>query len=98
MTGDVTPFPKSVQLARGERRYKRKVASPKQWQAISEAKRGPCRVCSDRNPAPRDPFEKQLTELGFVLSNHTVLFDADAKLFVEIANRAYLEAAAPGPS
>jgi 5-methylcytosine-specific restriction endonuclease McrA len=49
--GDVRPFPKSAQLARGERRYKRKVASPKQWQAISEAKRGPCRVCSDRNPA-----------------------------------------------
>jgi hypothetical protein len=39
------PFPKSVQLARGERRYRRKVASPKQWQAIIEAKRGPCRCC-----------------------------------------------------
>jgi len=40
------PFPKASQLARGERRYRRKVASPKQWQAIIEAKRGPCRVCS----------------------------------------------------
>lgn len=40
-----TPDPKSRQLARGERRYRRKVASPKQWQAIIEAKRGPCRVC-----------------------------------------------------
>ncbi len=45
--GDVTPFPKSVQLARGERRYRRRVASPKQWQAIRAAKcEGvPCRVC-----------------------------------------------------
>lgn len=39
------PHPKSKQLARGERRYRRKVASPKQWQAIIEAKGGPCRVC-----------------------------------------------------
>jgi predicted restriction endonuclease len=43
MSGD--PFPKSRQLARGERRYRRKVASPKQWQAIIAAKRGRCRVC-----------------------------------------------------
>ena len=42
------PFPKSAQLARGERRYRRKVASPKQWQAIQAAKMGPCRVCWDR--------------------------------------------------
>ena len=39
------PYPKEKQLARGERRYRRKVASPKQWQAIIQAKRGPCRVC-----------------------------------------------------
>lgn len=32
------PFPKSRQLARGERRYRRKVASPKQWLAIREEK------------------------------------------------------------
>jgi hypothetical protein len=43
---DVTPFPKSKQLARGERRYRRKVASPKQWAALWAAKRGPCRVCT----------------------------------------------------
>jgi 5-methylcytosine-specific restriction endonuclease McrA len=43
------PFPKSKQLARGERRYRRKVASPKQWQAIWEAKISgmSCRVCLD---------------------------------------------------
>lgn len=40
---DVTPYLKAVQLARGERRYRRKVASPKQWQAIQAAKAGPCR-------------------------------------------------------
>ena len=38
------PDPKSRTLARGERRYRRKVASPKQWQAIIAAKMGPCRV------------------------------------------------------
>lgn len=38
------PFPKSKQLARGERRYRRKVASPKQWQAIIAAKAGLCRL------------------------------------------------------
>ncbi len=45
MTGE--PYSKSRQLARGQRRYRRKVASPKQWQAISAAKAGPCRVCCD---------------------------------------------------
>jgi len=39
------PFPKSRQLARGQRRYRRKVASPKQWQVIIDAKQGPCRSC-----------------------------------------------------
>jgi len=41
------PDPKSRSLARGERRYRRKVASPKQWQAIIDAKGGPCRICND---------------------------------------------------
>ena len=43
MSGD--PFPKEAQLARGERRYRRKVASAKDWQRITAAKLGPCRVC-----------------------------------------------------
>ncbi len=42
------PYPKSKQLARGERRYWRTVASPKQWQALIEAKGGPCRICGMR--------------------------------------------------
>lgn len=49
---DVTPFWKSVQLARQERRYKRKVAGAKRWQQIQEAKQGPCRCC--RAPAPSE--------------------------------------------
>jgi hypothetical protein len=43
------PDPKSRSLARGERRYRRKVASPKQWQTIIAAKTGPCRVCDLRD-------------------------------------------------
>lgn len=46
MGDEVTPFPKSAQLARGAKRYRRKVASAKQWEAIWAAKRGPCRVCT----------------------------------------------------
>ena len=45
LVADAKPYPKSAQLARGERRYRRKVASPKQWQAIHAEKDGPCRVC-----------------------------------------------------
>jgi len=45
LDGDAKPRPKSASLARGQRRYRRKVASPKQWQAIIAAKQGPCRVC-----------------------------------------------------
>jgi 5-methylcytosine-specific restriction endonuclease McrA len=41
------PYPKSRQLARGERRYHRKVASKAQWQRIIQAKQAPCRVCRD---------------------------------------------------
>ncbi len=58
VSGD--PFPKSSQLARGERRYRRKVASPKQWQAINAAKLTGCRICGVRKPieahhlVPRD--------------------------------------------
>lgn len=48
---DAKPYPKSSQLARGERRYRRTVASPKQWQALASAKLGPCRVCTVANPA-----------------------------------------------
>ena len=45
--GPPLPDPKARTLARGPRRYRRKVASPKQWQAIIAAKQGPCRACSD---------------------------------------------------
>ena len=58
------PFPKSRQLARGERRYRRKVASPKQWQAIIAAKQGPCRACVNVQGNGRD--------LGIVEFHHLV--------------------------
>jgi 5-methylcytosine-specific restriction endonuclease McrA len=32
-------------LARGAKRYRRKVASERTWQRICDAKKGPCRVC-----------------------------------------------------
>ena len=48
MSGD--PYPKAKQLARKERRYTRKVASPKRWQQIADAKQGPCRVCGGLPP------------------------------------------------
>jgi len=41
---DAKPFSKDVQLARGERRYRRKVASPAQWQRILAAKGSTCRL------------------------------------------------------
>lgn len=44
---DVTPHPKDTQLKRGERRYRRKIASAQEWQRIADEKRGPCRVCLD---------------------------------------------------
>lgn len=50
--GEPKPFPKQAQLARQTRRYRRKVASPKRWQQIAEAKQGPCRVPGCGAPAP----------------------------------------------
>jgi hypothetical protein len=43
--GPARPDPKARTLARGQRRYRRKIASAKEWQAIIAAKAGPCRVC-----------------------------------------------------
>jgi len=40
------PYPKSAQLARQEKRYRRKVASPKMWARIAAEKQGPCRACA----------------------------------------------------
>lgn len=43
---DVTPHPKEAQTKPGRpRKYRRKVAGPKQWQAIFSEKQGRCRVC-----------------------------------------------------
>jgi hypothetical protein len=47
------PDPKSRTLARGPSKYRRKVASPKQWAAIDAAKMGPCRVCLYRSNDPQ---------------------------------------------
>lgn len=47
MPPDVTPDPKARTLDRPRKKYRRKVASRKQWEAIVAAKRGPCRVCCD---------------------------------------------------
>lgn len=52
LDGPAKPQPKSAQLARGERRYRRKVASPKQWQAIIAAKGATCRLVADVFPQP----------------------------------------------
>jgi 5-methylcytosine-specific restriction endonuclease McrA len=43
MSGD--PYPKSKQLARGERRHTRQIASKKRWMQIADAKQDECRVC-----------------------------------------------------
>jgi hypothetical protein len=43
--GPSLPDPKARTLARGPRKYRRKVASPKQWQAIIAAKGQHCRLC-----------------------------------------------------
>ncbi len=46
----VRSFSKEAQLARSGRRYHRKVASPKRWQAIFESKQGPCKSCNASPP------------------------------------------------
>ena len=54
---DAQPYSKEQQLSRGAKRYRRKVASPKQWQRIYEEKvmcKG-CRVCFKLIGTPIDP-------------------------------------------
>ena len=50
-------YTKEQQLGRGERRYRRKVASPKQWQAIRAEKCRDCRVCRTRPVDGRSVIE-----------------------------------------
>ena len=64
---EAKPYTKAQQLGRAEKRYRRKVASPKTWQAIMDAKRGPCRVCgkpgtSFHHVIPRDFHGDDLSE------------------------------------
>ncbi len=42
---DFKPFSKETQLARGERRHTRQVASKRRWAVIAASKQGPCRCC-----------------------------------------------------
>lgn len=44
MSGE--PFPKSRQLPTTRKKYRRIVASRKQWEAIREARLGPCLLCA----------------------------------------------------
>ena len=50
LDGPARPLPKTSQLARKERRYRRKVASPLQWQRIAAERQGPCLVCGTKPP------------------------------------------------
>lgn len=44
------PYPKEQQLGpRRVKRYRRRVASPKQWEALRAAKLGPCRICGEQD-------------------------------------------------
>lgn len=46
------PYPKAVQLAHyRQKKYRRKVASRKQWEALRAEKGSSCRVCGTTNPA-----------------------------------------------
>lgn len=48
LASEAKPYSKAEQLARGEKRYRRKVASAKQWQRICAAKLDRCRICHTR--------------------------------------------------
>lgn len=48
---DAKPYPKALQLAGVRKRYRRKVASRKQWEMLRAAKGSACRVCGMSNPA-----------------------------------------------
>ena len=45
---EARPYSKSEQLRSGRPKYRRHVASAKSWQALWDAKGGPCRVCTKR--------------------------------------------------
>ena len=82
MTSD--PFPKSRQLARGERRYGRKVASPKQWQAIRAAKcEGACRICEYASWSPAQPDARP--ERWPLESHHLIPRDRHADFLCALA-------------
>jgi 5-methylcytosine-specific restriction endonuclease McrA len=62
---DAKPYPKSSQLARGERRYRRKVASAGTWQRIYDAKCRRCRLCGD---APAFEWQPRVIDPHHIVS------------------------------
>lgn len=48
---DAKPYPKALQLAGAKKKYRRKVASRKQWEALRAEKGSACRVCGMSNPS-----------------------------------------------
>jgi predicted HNH restriction endonuclease len=82
------PFPKERQLARGERRYRRKVANPKKWQAIIAAKGEACRICESWGTVSVFPIEYHhlvpRAHLGDDVADNIVpLCSADHRLVTE---------------
>lgn len=110
MSGDlhraeVQPFPKATQLARKERRYRRKVASPKQWAAIHASKQGPCRCCGAPPPntlhhvIPRDRFGDDVAEnlVPVCWSCHDLIERRDPAACRTLVESLWRDGQEPGP-
>lgn len=68
------PHAKATSLARAERKYRRKVASPKQWAAIRAEKldEQPCRLCGEMKPLEAHHLASRGAQLGDDVSANIV--------------------------
>ena len=66
------PDPKSRTLDRGVRRYRRKVASPRQWQAIHAAKGYTCRMCGRKPVQYHHLVERDAPHFGDDVADNIV--------------------------
>lgn len=90
LDGQAIPHTKEGQLVRKVRRYRRKVASPKQWQAIQEAKQGPCRVC--QAPAPNELHHAlSRAQGGSDVADNIVPLCHDCHALIEVRNSLWAE-------
>lgn len=104
LDGPARPFSKTSQVARGPRKYRRKIASPKQWAGLQAERQGPCILCGNPPPnelhhiVPRDRGGDDVADnlLPLCRVDHRLVEDRDPRTVRRFVHMITLDERAPG--